>query len=161
MPLSFLSLIPRTADSALFPFLHHWPNTCWCCIANSSSPWKVSSAERALRSGGLLWSCQALVLRCSYICPWQKSRLIPFDELWELKRWEESHLGLRRRTYGPDAVQCISIFDLILLFHLTGADGPVCATDLKLAICQTKRLEARKYRGDRIQKKRRKTTTKI
>lgn len=144
MPLSFLSLIPSTADSALLPFLHHWPNTCCCCIANLSSPWKVSSAERGSgpHSPPLVTSGPGFKMLIYLPMAEEHAHLI----WWTvgIQRWEESHLGLRRGTYGPDAVQCISIFDLILLFHLTGADGPVCATALKLAICQRKRLEARK-----------------
>jgi len=44
-------------------------------------------------------------------------------------------LGLRRSSDDPDTVQRLPRLHLVLLLHLAGANHPVPATHLKLALC--------------------------
>ena len=43
-------------------------------------------------------------------------------------------LGLRRSPDGPDTVQSVARLHPLLFVHLTGANNPVPAADLKLTV---------------------------
>lgn len=53
-------------------------------------------------------------------------------------------LGLGRGPDGPDAVQSITRLYPFLLLHLTGANNPVPAADLKLTVCTSKQRRQKK-----------------